>query len=155
MRVLILDRCRCVVPMCLEYPEEGEEQEYGSDPTPSTSPKVACEKSRSKKRGQHGRHKFHNKVHAIHKIGPHGEPLEAESVISIFNNQCSCIVIVREKMPITYQDGRKVPDDLKAVVWGEVKRWFEYRPDQFDEDLCRDHALDIAGNGLQHDVTPQ
>ena len=60
--------------------------------------------------------------------------LELESIIGIFSNLCS--YIVREHVSITYQDWRKVPDDLKGAVWGEVKRQFEYPPDQFDEDLC-------------------
>ena len=113
------------MPMHFEYPEEqepGEPEGYGSGPTPSTSAKTTSGKSSSKKRGQHGRHKVHSKVHAIHKIGPHGEPLELETMISIFSNQCSCIV--REHVPITYQDWRKVPADLKGAVWGEVKRQF-------------------------------
>jgi hypothetical protein len=67
-------------------------------------------------------------------------------MIGIFSNQCSCIV--REHVPITYQDWRKVPDDLKGAVWGEVKRRFEYPPNQFDEDLCRGHALAIVGKAL-------
>ena len=134
-----------VVPICLEYPKEGEEEGYGSGPTPSTSTKMASDKSSNKKRGQHGMHKVHNKVHAIHKIGPHGDPLEPESVIGVFSNQCSCIV---RDMPITYQDWRKVPDDLKGAMWGEVKRRFEYPPNQFNEDLCRGHALAIAGKAL-------
>ena len=55
--------------MCMEYPEVGVEEGYGSGPTPSTSIKMASDKSSNKKRGQHGRHKVHRKVHAIHKIG--------------------------------------------------------------------------------------
>ena len=133
--------------MCMEYPEEGVEEGYGSGPTPSTSTKMASDKSSNKKRGQHGRHKIHSKVHVIRKIGPHGEPLEPETVIGDFSNQCSCIF--REHMPITYQDWRKVPNDLKGAMWGEVKRWFEYPLDQFDEDLCRGHALAIASKALR------
>jgi len=37
---------------------------------------------------------------------------------------------------ITYQDWREVPNDMKGAVWGEVKRRFEYPPDQFDEDIA-------------------
>jgi len=123
--------------MHLEYPEEqeaGETEGYGSGPTPSTSAKTASAKSSGKKRGQHGRHKVHSKVHAIHKIGPHEKPLEPETVIGVFSYQCSAIV--RNYMLITYQDWREVPDDQKGAVWGEVKWQFEYPPDQFDEDLC-------------------
>ena len=140
-----------VVPMRLEYPEESEEhpEECGSSPTPSTSAKTATSaKSSERKRGQHGRHKIHSKVHVICKIGPHGEPLEPESVIGTFSNQCSCIV--REHVPITYSDWRKVPDDLKGAMWGEVKRRFKYPEDQFDEDVCKRHALFIAGKALRN-----
>ena len=139
-----------VVPMRLEYPEESEEhpEECGSSPTPSTSAKTASGNSRGKKRGQHGRHKVHSKVHVIHKIGPHGEPLEPESVAGIFSNQCSCIV--RQHVPITYSDWRKVPADLKGVVWGEMKRRFIYPEDQFDEDLCKCRALFIVGKVLHN-----
>ena len=103
--------------MCLEFPEEvGGHEGHGSGPTLSTTAKMESAKSCGKKWGQHGRHKVHNKVHAIHRIGPHGEPLELETMIGIFSNQCSCIV--REHVPITYQDWRKVPDYLKGAVWG-------------------------------------
>ncbi|RLN11625.1 hypothetical protein C2845_PM09G17090 [Panicum miliaceum] len=138
-----------VVPMCLEYPDEaGEPKGYGSGPTPSTSATTAVTQSSGKKRGQHGRHKVHSKVHAIHKIGPHGEPLEPTSVIDVFSNQCAAIV--KEHVPITYPDWRKIPADLKGAVWGEVKRRFEYPEDQFDEDVCRCHALFIAGKALRN-----
>ena len=72
--------------MCLEFPEEvGEQEGHGSGPTPSTTSKMESAIS-GKKRGQHGRHKVHKKVHAIHRIWPHGEPLEPESVIGLFSN---------------------------------------------------------------------
>ena len=75
---------------------------------------VASAKSSEKKRGQHGRHKIHSKLYVVRKIGPHGEPLELEEVIGVFSNQCSCIV--RQHVPITYSDWRKVPADLKGVI---------------------------------------
>jgi hypothetical protein len=86
--------------MCLEYPQEGQEEGHASDPTPSTSTKIASGKKSDLKRGQHRRHKVTKKVHAIYKIGPHGEPLEPETVIGVFSNQCYCLV--REHVPITY-----------------------------------------------------
>ena len=116
--------------MRLEYHEESEErlEECGSSPTPSASAKTAASaKSSEKKRGQHGRHKIHSKVHVICKIEPHGEPLEPEEVFGVFSNQCSCIV--RQHVPITYSDWRKVPADLKGAVWGEMKRRFIYPED--------------------------
>jgi hypothetical protein len=73
----------------LEYPEEGEEEGHASSPTLSSSTKTANGKSGKKsdlKRGQHGRHKVHKKVHAIYKIGSHGEPLEPETFIDVFSN---------------------------------------------------------------------
>jgi hypothetical protein len=55
------------------------------------------------KRGQHGKHQISKKkVHVIHKIWPKEEPLEPTIIIGTFSNQCSCIV--REKVPITYDD---------------------------------------------------
>jgi hypothetical protein len=100
--------------MRLEYPEEGEEEGHASGPTPSSSSAAASGKKSDLKRGQHGRHQVRKKVHAIYKIGPHGEPLETETIIGTFSNQCSCIV--REHVPITYLDWRKVPKDLKGAV---------------------------------------
>jgi hypothetical protein len=139
-----------VTPMCLEYPHEHEEEEEGhaSGPTPSTSTKMASGKKLDLKRGQHRRHKVTKKVHAIHKIGPHGEPLEPISVISIFSNQCSCLV--REHVPITHMNWRKVPEGLKEKVWRDLKKRFEYPSDQFNEDLCRVHAVVIAGKALRN-----
>jgi hypothetical protein len=50
--------------MCLEYPLEEEEEGQASGPTLSTSTKTTSGKKSDLKRGQHGRHKVHNKVHA-------------------------------------------------------------------------------------------
>jgi hypothetical protein len=132
--------------MCLEYPQE-EEEGQASGPTPSTSTKTTSGKKSDLKRGQHGRHKVHNKMHAIYKIGPHGEPLELETVIGIFSNQCSCLV--REHVPITYMNWKKVPEGLKDKVWLEVLKRFVYPPDQYNEALCRGHAMVIAGKALR------
>ena len=89
------------MPFGLEYPNDEEGAEEAPD----------------MKRGQHGRHQISKKkVHVIHKIGPKGEPLEPTIIIGTFSNQCSCIV--REKVPITYADWRKVPKDIKGNVWG-------------------------------------
>ena len=55
--------------MRLEYPEEGEEEGHASGPTPSTSTKTASSQKSDRKRGQHGRHKVTNKVHAIYEQG--------------------------------------------------------------------------------------
>ena len=75
-----------MVSLCLEFPEEvGGHEGHGSGPTLSTTAKMESAIS-GKKRGQHGRHKVHKKVHAIHRIWPHGEPLEPESVIGLFSN---------------------------------------------------------------------
>jgi hypothetical protein len=106
-------------------------------------------KSRKKmdlKRGQHGRHQFTKKVHGILRIGSHGEPLEPQSVIGTFSNQCS--YIVREHVPITYLDWKKVLKELKDKVWTDIKKYFQYLANQFNEDLCRGHALFIAGKAL-------
>jgi hypothetical protein len=107
-------------------------------------------KSRKKttlNRGQHERHQVTKKVHAILKIGPQGEPLEPASVIGTFSNQCS--YIAREHVSITYSDWKKVPKELKEKVWTDIKKIFQYPPDQFNEALCRGHALFIAGRGLR------
>ena len=58
--------------------------------------------------------------------------------------------IVKEHVPITYSDCRRVLDDLKGAMWGEVKRRFKYPEDQFDEDVCKRHALFIAGTTLRN-----
>ena len=55
-----------------------------------------------------------------------------------------------EHVPITYLDWRKVPNDPKGAVWGEVKRRFKYPEDQFDEDVCKRNALFIAGKALHN-----
>jgi hypothetical protein len=93
--------------MCLEYPLEEEEEGQASGPTLSSSTKMTSGKKSDLKRGQHRRHKVHNKVHVIYKIGPHGEPLEPKIVIGVFSNQCS--YLVREHVLITYMNWKKVP----------------------------------------------
>ena len=138
-----------VVPMALEYPEDEEEEGEGQasgGPTPSTSTKTEGSKKTDLKRGQHGRHQMRKKVHTIFRVGPKGEPLEPTTVIGAFSNQCSCIV--REHVPITYQDWRKVPKLLKKKVWDDVKERFSY-PEGYDVETCKAHALSIAGKALR------
>jgi hypothetical protein len=110
--------------MCLEYPLDEEEEGQASGPTPSTSTKMTNGKKSDLKRGQPGRHQVRNKVHAIYKIGPHGEPLEPETVIGVFSNQCS--YLVREHVPITYMNWKKVPEGLKDKVWLDMLKRFVY-----------------------------
>ena len=74
--------------------------------------------------------------------------MEPTIIIGTFNNQCSCIVW--EKVPITYDDWRKVPKDIKGNVWGEVKRRFTYPTEGYDEDKCMGHALFVAGKALHN-----
>ena len=74
--------------------------------------------------------------------------MEPESVIGVFSNQCS--YIVRQHVPITYSEWRKVPANLKGVMWGVIKRRFIYPEDQFDEDLCKCHALFVVGKVLRN-----
>jgi hypothetical protein len=100
------------------------------------------------KRGKHGRHQKRDKMHAIYQPGPQGEPLEPKTIIGTFSNQCSCIV--REKVPITYDNWKNVPDDLKGIVWGEMKRWFTYPPQSYDEEKCKEHALYVASKALRN-----
>ena len=141
-----------MVPLRLEYPdgEEGMEEEApGPSSSTSSTAMTDSKKMPDLKRGQHGRHQSSKKkVHAIHKIGPKGEPLEPTIIIGTFNNQCSCIV--REKVPITYDDWRKVPKDIKGNVWGEVKRWVTYPVESYDEDKWMGHALFDADKVLHN-----
>jgi len=74
--------------------------------------------------------------------------LEPTSIIGTFSNQCSCIV--REKVPITYDDWKKVPKDIKGNVWREVKRRFTYLVEGYDEDKCMGHALFVVGKALRN-----
>jgi hypothetical protein len=139
-----------MVPLHLEYPDDDEEgvEEEAPGPSSDTSSNamIDSKKMSDLKRGQHGRHQIRNKVHLIHKIGPKGEPLEPTIIISTFSNQCS--YIVREKVPITYDDWRKVPKDIKGNVWGEVKRRFTYPAEGYDEDKCMGRALFVVGKAL-------
>jgi hypothetical protein len=55
------------------------------------------------KRGQHGRHQqTKKKVHAIHRLGPNGEPVSPKKFFGTYSNQCACAV--KEKVHITYLD---------------------------------------------------
>jgi len=133
----------------LEYPDDEEGAEEAPSPSSGISSTATTDSKKSDlKRGQHGRHKGRKKVHAIHKIGTKGEPLEPITIIGTFNNQCSCIV--REKEPITYDDWRKVPKDIKGAVWGEEKRWFTYLAEGYNEDKCMGHELFVASKALQN-----
>jgi hypothetical protein len=75
--------------MCLEFLGEGEEEGHTSDLTPSASTATGSDKSCKRldlKRGQHERHQVSKKVHAILRIGPHGEPSKSQTVIGTFSN---------------------------------------------------------------------
>jgi hypothetical protein len=73
-------------------------------------------------------------------------PLEPKTIIGIFSNQCS--YLVREHVPITYMNWKNVPEGLKDKVWLDVLKRFVYPPDQYNEALCRGHAMVIAGKAL-------
>jgi len=83
----------------------------------------------------------------IAQVGPQGEPLQPIEIISRFSNPCSCIV--REKVPITYENWKLVPKDLKGVVWGEMMRRFTY-PDGSNLDKCEAHVMYLAGKVLRN-----
>jgi hypothetical protein len=127
----------------LEYPDDGGEGAEEEAPSPSlgtSSTATTGNKNKSNlKRGQHGRHQISKKK---------AQPLEPTVIIDTFSNQCSCIVW--EKVPITYDEWRKVPKDIKRNVWGEVKRWFTYPPEGYDEDKCIRHALFFIGKALHN-----
>jgi len=97
----------------LEYPDDVEGAEEAPGLSLGTSSTAMTNNKKSDlKRGQHERHQIRKKVHVVHKIGPNGQPLEPTTIIGTFSNQCSCIV--REKVPIKYDDWRKVPNDIKG-----------------------------------------
>ena len=100
-----------------------------------------------RRRGQHGRHKKHYDMHVIYQVGAQEEPMQSTSIIGTFNNQCSCIV--REKVPITYENWKLVPKDLKGVVWGEMMRRFTY-PDGSNLDKCEAHVMYLVGKVLRN-----
>jgi hypothetical protein len=80
-------------------------------------------------------------------VGPSGEPLLPIEVLGKFSNQCS--VIVQEKIEITYQDWKKVPEGLKQYVWEEMLKRFTYLEGS-NLDKCRDHVMAIASKVLQN-----
>lgn len=126
----------------LEFPDDEDRDEaQASGPTPSTSA------ASGKKRGEHGRHQLSKEVHAIFSLGPNGEPVTPHTVIGTFSNQIG--VLVREIVPITYFNWRKVPPELKELVWKGVLLRFNYPADQFEEKKCRKHVLNIAGKALR------
>jgi hypothetical protein len=94
-----------IVPLCLEFTDDNDGGLPGVDmattatPTPSmgTTSKPApstgttsTHPPRDKdnlKRGQHGRHQqTKKKVHAIHMLGPKGEPVSPKKVIGTYSN---------------------------------------------------------------------
>jgi hypothetical protein len=88
----------------VEYPDDlkGVEDEPSPFLGNSSTAMIGRRKKSDLKRGQYGRHQIRKKVRAIHKIGPNGQPLEPTTIISAFSNKCSCII--RERVPITYDD---------------------------------------------------
>jgi hypothetical protein len=77
-----------LVPIHLEYPNDGDQEGAEEAPTPSIGTSSTCSKDKSNlKRGQHGRHQtIEKKVHAIHSIGSKGQPLEPCRIIGAFSN---------------------------------------------------------------------
>jgi hypothetical protein len=139
-----------MVPIRLEYPDDGDQE--GAEEAPAPSMGISSTRSKHKsnlKRGQHERHQtIEKKVHAIHRIGAKGQPLEPRRIIGTFSNQCSCIV--RDKVPITYDGWRKVPKEIKGTMWGEAKRQFTYPAEGYDEEKCKSHVLFIIGKVLRN-----
>jgi hypothetical protein len=66
-------------------------------------------------------------------------------VLGKFSNQCS--VIVQEKIEITYQDWKKVPEGLKQYVCEEMLKRFTYL-EGTDLDKCRDHVMAVVSKAL-------
>jgi hypothetical protein len=116
--------------------EEEEERALLEAPAPSTvtSSTTMADDKLKRRRGQHGRHKKHDDVHVIAQVGPQGEPLQPIGILGKFSKQCS--VLVKEKVPITYENWKDVPKDLKEHVWKEMLRRFTY-PKGYDKVKCR------------------
>jgi hypothetical protein len=74
--------------------------------------------------------------------------LQPTAILGVFSNQCSCTV--RGKVPITHENWKSVPKDLKDHVWGETKRWFMYPEQGYDEKKCKAHVMYLAGKALQN-----
>jgi hypothetical protein len=51
-------------------------------------------------------------------------------------------------MSITYSDWKKVPKELKEKVWTDIKKIFQYPPDQFIEALCRGMRCSLQAEGF-------
>lgn len=68
------------------------------------------------------------------------------NILGVFSNQCS--YIDREKVPITYENWKSVPQDFKDHVWGEMKRRFTYPVQGYDEEKSKAHVMDMAGKTL-------
>ena len=81
-------------------------------------------------------------MHVIYQVGAQEEPMQSTSIIGTFNNQCSCIV--REKVPITYENWKTITKLLKDFVWGEMKMRFTY-PKGYDEENCKQHVMYLVG----------
>ena len=52
-------------------------------------------------------------------------------------------------MPITYENWKDVPEDLKEHMWKEMLRWFTH-PEGYDKVKCRGHVMVLAGKMLQN-----
>ena len=68
-------------------------------------------------------------------------------VLGKFSNQCS--ILVREKVPIMYQNRKDVPEDLKEHVWKKMLRQFTYL-EGYDKEKCRSHVMVLVGKALQN-----
>ena len=78
-------------------------------------------------------------------MGPHGEPLQPIGILGKFSNQCS--ILVREKVPITYENWKDVLEGLKEQVWKEMLRWFTYL-EGYDKVKCMGHVMVLVGKAL-------
>ena len=68
-------------------------------------------------------------------------------VLGKFSNQCS--VLVREIVPITYENWKDVPEDSKEHVWKEMLRQFMY-PENANIKKCRGHVMFVVGKALRN-----
>jgi hypothetical protein len=79
--------------------------------------------------------------------GSQGEALQPVEILGKFSNQCS--VLVREKVEITYENWKQVPEALKEYVWLEMLKQFTY-PEGYDKEKCRGHVMALVGKALRN-----
>ncbi|KAJ1268441.1 hypothetical protein BS78_07G135500 [Paspalum vaginatum] len=99
----------------------------------------------TRKRGRQAKNKLPETVYVVNEVGVARQPLQPYLVRAKFSNTVG--VVARSWMEPTWPDWRKVPDERKNFLWGEVKKVFHFP--RGSEERAKKYALKQLGESYR------